>query len=98
MAHEDAQDQCKEAWNQHSEVRDQADWEFWAQLLALMYEWVKALQEQTTVLERAVQATGNDCQVLDTILALAIIFMPTHCPTPDPSPGCSLEATCCLAA
>ncbi|KYO46076.1 hypothetical protein Y1Q_0021653 [Alligator mississippiensis] len=59
---------CENAW-------DQADQEFWVQLLVLECENVKALWKQTTVLGRAVQARDNDYWVLDTILVLAVAFV-----------------------
>ncbi|KYO40035.1 hypothetical protein Y1Q_0006569 [Alligator mississippiensis] len=68
MAHQDrcqAEDiTCKDTW-------DQADWEFWAQLLAL-----ECSQQQNAILAWAVQATDNNHWMLNTILALPITFGP----------------------
>lgn len=52
-------------------------WEevFQAEFLAL--EWIQVLQDQNTILDRARQATYNDCWILDTLLGLAVSFMPT---------------------
>ncbi|KYO33640.1 hypothetical protein Y1Q_0008789 [Alligator mississippiensis] len=58
---------CEDAW-------EWADQELRAQLLALECEYMEALQQQGTVMAKAVQAMEEDCQGLDTILA--VTFMP----------------------
>ncbi|KYO28970.1 hypothetical protein Y1Q_0009797 [Alligator mississippiensis] len=60
----------------YENMQDRADWKLQKQLLALEREWVVVLWEQTSVLGRAVQATDNDRQVLDTVLALVVAFVP----------------------
>ncbi|KYO45855.1 hypothetical protein Y1Q_0021490 [Alligator mississippiensis] len=66
VTHEETQDQ-------HEEAQDQVDQEFQVQLLSLEYEWMGALQGQNAILVQVVQAKNNDCQVLDTVLALVVM-------------------------
>ncbi|KYO25357.1 hypothetical protein Y1Q_0005013 [Alligator mississippiensis] len=63
------QDSCKEAW-------DWTDQKFKAQLLALEHKQVVALWKQNVVIAWTVQVTDGNFQVLDTILALTVAFMP----------------------
>ncbi|KYO46231.1 hypothetical protein Y1Q_0021768 [Alligator mississippiensis] len=82
----------------HQDMLDQVDQEFQMQLLVLEREQVEALWKQTVVLAREMQATDDECQVLETVLALAVIFVP---PTAQPQtlalPG-PWQATHCPAA
>lgn len=45
---------------------------FQVQFLALVHELVEALQEQGMIEGRAVEATDDNHQVLDTVLALVV--------------------------
>ncbi|KYO25181.1 hypothetical protein Y1Q_0001800 [Alligator mississippiensis] len=55
--------------------RDSADQEFWHRLLEKRHLW--AQEQQTVMVARAVEAMREDCPVLDTILALAVAFVPS---------------------
>ncbi|KYO22603.1 hypothetical protein Y1Q_0003125 [Alligator mississippiensis] len=79
IAHKDARDlykeerdQCKEERDQQ---RDQVDQEFRDRLLALEERRVEALVQQAVLVARAVKVMEEDCQVLATVLALAVTFM-----------------------
>ncbi|KYO45868.1 hypothetical protein Y1Q_0021501 [Alligator mississippiensis] len=69
MAHKDVWDLCEEVW-------DWAEQEFKLQLLALNQELMEALWEQSEVVARAVQTLDDDHQVLGTVLAMLVTFVP----------------------
>ncbi|KYO33022.1 hypothetical protein Y1Q_0011331 [Alligator mississippiensis] len=79
-------------WDQSNEAGDWADWEFRVQLLTLEEQCMEAL----VLMARVLEAMEEDHQVLDTVLALMVIFMlptdlpPTAAPLPPgshPPPG-----------
>ncbi|KYO23613.1 hypothetical protein Y1Q_0002253 [Alligator mississippiensis] len=59
----------------HKQEGDQVDQEFQDRLLALKEMHLQAQKRQITMVATAVEVTEEDCQVLDTILALVVIFM-----------------------
>ncbi|KYO35522.1 hypothetical protein Y1Q_0008081 [Alligator mississippiensis] len=74
VTHEDAQDPYDDEW-------DQTHQDFQAKLLALECKWFQVVQELNTILGWAVQVMDDDHRVLDSVLALAVMFVP---PTAQP--------------
>ncbi|KYO17427.1 hypothetical protein Y1Q_0020045 [Alligator mississippiensis] len=78
---------CEEMRDWHEEVRDWANQELWARLLALEQRHVDAVKCQAVLMASTVEAMEEDHEVLDTFLVLAVTFVPPAALPPALAPS-----------
>ncbi|KYO33860.1 hypothetical protein Y1Q_0024489 [Alligator mississippiensis] len=68
------------------DVRDQAGWEIWAKLLTLEQKQIDLVRQQVAIQAQAVEATNDNCQILDTLLGLVVMCASPTAPSLSMTP------------